>query len=195
MPEKISLDEVNELSREEFVARFGSIYEHSPWVAEAAFEERPFASLTGMHGAFARAVREAPPGRRMALIKAHPDLAGKAAMAGELTPESAREQSSAGLDRLTPEEYETFTKINREYREKFGIPMIVVVREHTKESIIAWARARLGNPEDEEIRTALGEIDKIARIRLQDTVEPDGSGGQGTRAGSPAERSVHDGDR
>lgn len=171
MPEKATLEEVNALNLEEFVARFGSVYERSPWVAEAAFKERPFADLTEMRGAFVRAVREASPERRMALIQAHPDLAGKAAMAGELTPESASEQSSAGLDRLSPEEYETFTRLNREYREKFGIPMIVAVKEHTKESIIAQAEARLGNSQDDEIRTALGEIDKIARIRLQDQVE------------------------
>lgn len=171
MPRKITLEEVNELGREEFVARFGSLYEHSPWVAETAYGERPFGSLSEMHGIFARAVKEAPPERWLSLIKAHPDLAGKAAMAGELTPESTREQSSAGLDRLAPEEYETFTRINREYREKFGIPMIVVVREHTKESIIAQAKARLDNSEEEEIETALAEIDKIARIRLQDQVE------------------------
>jgi 2-oxo-4-hydroxy-4-carboxy-5-ureidoimidazoline decarboxylase len=172
MPERIPLEEVNGLGRENFVARFGSLYEHSPWVAEAAFEERPFASLDALHAAFARAVRNAPPERQLALIKAHPDLAGKAALAGELTPESAREQSSAGLDRLSPEEFETFTRINRAYCEKFGIPMIVAVRDHTKESIIAQAETRLGNSEEKEIETALGEIDKIARIRLQDAVEP-----------------------
>jgi 2-oxo-4-hydroxy-4-carboxy-5-ureidoimidazoline decarboxylase len=171
MPEKIPFSSVNELDQKEFVARFGSLYEHSPWVAEAASAERPFDSLAGMHAALSRAVRAASPEQRMSLIKAHPDLAGKAAMAGELTPESAREQSSAGLDRLSPEEYETFTRINREYREKFGIPMIVVVREHTKESIIAQAKARLGNSEDEEIETALSEIDKIAWMRLRDRVE------------------------
>lgn len=170
MPEKIPLQEVNELDEKEFVARFGSLYERSPWVAEAASRRRPFASLPEMHAAFAKAVREATPEHRLDLIRAHPDLAGKAAMAGELTPESAREQSSAGLDRLSPEEYETFMRVNREYREKFGIPMIVAVREHTKESIIARAEARLGNARDDEIETALGEIDKISWIRLQDGV-------------------------
>lgn len=172
---KITLEEANALDREEFVRRFGSLYEHSPWVAEAASAERPFASFAEMHGAFARAVREAPPERRLALIEAHPDLAGKAAMAGDLTPESAREQSSAGLDRLSPQEYETFTRINREYRERFGIPMIVAVREHTKDSIIEQARARLEHTREEEIEIALGEIDKIARIRLHDLVAESGA--------------------
>jgi OHCU decarboxylase len=177
MPQKITLKEVNDLDREGFVARFGSLYEHSPWVAEAASEERPFGDLDEMRGAFARAVRSAPAERRMSLIKAHPDLAGKAAMAGELTRESAREQSSAGLDRLSQEEYETFTRVNREYREKFGFPMIVAVREHTRGSIIEQARARLSHSQDEEIQTALREIDKIARIRLEDLVETDDGAG------------------
>lgn len=177
MPPKITLEEVNALGHEQFVARFASIYEHSPWVAEAASGKRPFADLAEMHGAFVESVKAALPERRMSLINAHPDLAGKAAMAGELTPESAREQSSAGLDRLSPEEYETFTRLNREYREKFGIPMIVAVQEHTKESIIAQAEARLGNSEDEEIETALREIDKIAWVRLRDQVEPDDCAG------------------
>ncbi len=167
------MKKVNELDREGFVERFGGLYEHSPWVAEAAWEQRPFGSLAGMHAAFARAVQEASPGRRMALIKAHPDLAGKAAVAGALTGESAREQSSAGLDRLTPEEYEAFTRINRAYREKFGFPMIVAVRDHTKGSIISQAEARLENPRDEEIETALREIDRISQIRLYDQVEPE----------------------
>jgi OHCU decarboxylase len=109
----------------------------------------------------------------MALILAHPDLAGKAAVAGELTPESTREQASAGLDRLTPEEYEAFTRLNIGYREKFGFPMIVCVREHTKESILAQAEARMEHSREQEIEVALGEIAKIARLRLQDLVEAD----------------------
>lgn len=168
---RLTLDRVNDLGGEEFVRRFGSLYEHSPWVAEAAEKERPFGSLGEMSAAFSRAVREASPEKQVALVRAHPDLAGKAALAGELTEESAREQSSAGLDRLSPEEFETFTQVNREYREKFDIPMVVAVRDHTKESIIAQAKARLGNTREQELQTALGEIDKIARIRLADLVE------------------------
>ena len=171
MPRKITLDEVNDLDREGFVTKFGALYEHSPWVAEAVSDERPFDSFDGMHGSFTRAVREAGVERRNALIKAHPDLAGKAAMVGDLTPESAREQSSAGLDRLSPEEYESFTKLNRRYREKFGLPMIVAVREHTKDSILEDARKRLENSSEEEEDKALQEIFKIARYRLEEAVE------------------------
>ncbi|HEX2729811.1 MAG TPA: 2-oxo-4-hydroxy-4-carboxy-5-ureidoimidazoline decarboxylase, partial [Rubrobacteraceae bacterium] len=123
MPEKLRLEEINDFSEREFVARFGSLYEHSPWVAEGAYRERPFTGLSDLHDAFVRAVREAPQGRKLALIRAHPDLAGKAAMRGKLTQESTSEQSSAGLDRLSAEEYEEFTRMNREYRKKFGIPM------------------------------------------------------------------------
>ena len=173
MPEKMTLEEVNRLGREEFVSRFGSVFEGSPWVAGRAWEARPFGSLSGLHGAMVEAVSGAPKERRMALIRAHPDLAGKAAVAGELTPESTREQASAGLDRLTPEEYEAFTRLNAGYREKFGFPMIVCVREHTKESILAQAGARMENSREEEVEVALAEIAKIARLRLEDLVEAD----------------------
>jgi OHCU decarboxylase len=171
MPEKITLDEVNGMDRGGFVERFGSLYEHSPWVAGAAEQERPFGSIEEMHGAFESSVRDAPRESQVALIQAHPDLAGKAAMSGKLTAESAREQSSAGLDRLSPEEYEDFTRINREYREKFGLPMVVFVRAHTKESILKSARLRLDNSEEEEIDQALAEIAKITRFRLGEAVE------------------------
>ncbi len=171
MTAKITLKEINNLEQADFVTRFGSLYEHSPWVAEAACLERPFDSLDKMHSSFTRAVREATVERRISLIKAHPDLAGKAAMAGDLTPESNREQSSAGLDRLSPEEYESFTSLNRRYKEKFGIPMIVAVREHTKDSILDDARARLENSSEEEEDKALQEIFKIARYRLEDAIE------------------------
>ncbi len=174
MSEKATIDEVNNLPKEEFVVRFGALYERSPWVAEGAWHERPFGSRSELHGAFVRVLQEAPRELQLGLIDAHPDLAGKAAVAGELTPESTREQTSAGLDRLTPEEYEAFTEMNDAYRERFGFPMIVCVKEHTKESILQNARSRLQNSREEEVETALGEIAKIARLRLQDLVEQEG---------------------
>ncbi len=167
----MTLEEVNRLGRNEFVSRFGSVFESSPWAAEEAWRERPFGSRSELHEAFVRAVHRALRQKRMDLIRAHPDLAGKAAVAGDLTPESRGEQASAGLDRLTPEEYETFTEMNASYRERFGFPMIVCVREHTKESILQNAASRLGNSREEEVEVALGEIAKIARLRLQDLVE------------------------
>lgn len=171
MPQKMTLSEVNDLNREDFVAKFGALYEHSPWVAEGAYKEQPFENISEMRGAFVRTLESAPEKHRISLIKAHPDLAGKAAMAGELTSESTREQSSVGLDRLSPEEYETFTRLNDAYKEKFGIPMIFAVREHTKDSILKNAEARLQNSREEEVDRALKEINKIARYRLGETVE------------------------
>ena len=169
----MTVAEASDLDREEFVARLGSLYERSPWVAEGAWRERPFRTLSEMHAAFVRTVREAPFDRRLGLIRAHPDLAGKAALAGELTPESTREQSSAGLDRLSPEEYKAFTRLNDAYKERFGFPMIFAVRENTKESILAGAKARLENSKSEEVETALGEIAKIGHFRLQELVRPE----------------------
>ncbi|MBA2693680.1 MAG: 2-oxo-4-hydroxy-4-carboxy-5-ureidoimidazoline decarboxylase [Rubrobacter sp.] len=166
-----TIEEANAMSREEFVERFGGLYEHSSWIAEGAGRERPFGNLEDMRRAFERAVEGASEERKLGLIRTHPDLAGKAAVAGELTEESASEQTSAGLDRLSPEEFERFTRMNEEYRRKFEIPMVVCVREHTKESILENAEARLANSPEEEIRTALGEIHKIAGLRLGDMIE------------------------
>ena len=172
MSERATIEEVNGLDREEFVSRFGGLYEDSPWVAEAAWRERPFASFAELHDAFVRALREAHREQQLALIRAHPDLAGRAAIAGELTAESAREQTSAGLDRLTPGEYEDFHRLNSAYRARFGFPFVVCVRDHGKETILAAAAARLGHSRPEEIETALGEIARIAYLRLRDLVEP-----------------------
>jgi 2-oxo-4-hydroxy-4-carboxy-5-ureidoimidazoline decarboxylase len=174
----ITVPEANLLDREGFVRTFGSVYERSPWVAERAWGERPFEGPEELRRALWRAVDEAPRGRQLELIRAHPDLAGRAAVAGELTPESEREQSSAGLDRLSPGEYERFTSVNAAYREKFGFPMVVYVREHTKDSILAQAEARLANTREQEVETALEEIQKIAASRLQELIASEEEGGR-----------------
>jgi OHCU decarboxylase len=161
---------VNALDREAFVERFGPIFEGSPWVASAAWERRPFADAPELFGALVAVMDTAPLDRQLALIRAHPDLAGRAAIAGELTEDSRREQASAGLDQLTPEEYATFTRINAAYRERFGFPFVICVREHTKESIIESARERVRHDEDTEVRMALAEIAKIAWLRLEDAL-------------------------
>jgi OHCU decarboxylase len=161
---------INALDRAAFVDRFGPLFEWSPWVAWAAWEKRPFADATELFGALVAAMDTAPLDRQIALIRAHPDLAGRAAIAGELTDESQREQASAGLDRLTPSEYATFTRFNTAYRERFGFPFVICVREHTKESIIEAARERLLHDEDTEVRVALGEIAKIVWLRLEDAL-------------------------
>ena len=162
------MDSINELDRGAFVERYGPLFEHSPWVAEDAFSDRPFADEDELFEALRAAMYSAPRERQLALIRAHPDLAGKAAIEGTLTSSSRREQSSAGLDRLTPDEYEQFTSTNAAYRERFGFPFVVCVREHTKESILRVAAERLEHTRDEEVRVALEEIAKIARLRLED---------------------------
>jgi OHCU decarboxylase len=154
--------------REAFVARNGALFEHSPWVAEAAWEDGPFADEEALLAAMIAAVERAPRERQLALIRAHPDLAGRAAIAGALTADSAREQAAAGLDRLTPDEYDAFTRTNAAYRERHGFPFVICAREHDKTSILAAAAERLEHDTDAEIAVALAEIGKIARLRLAD---------------------------
>jgi OHCU decarboxylase len=154
-----------------FVAKFGAVFEHSPWVAREAWRRRPFGSVSALHAAFETAMRSAPLDARVALIRAHPELAGRETQEGGLTADSGREQASAGLDRLSRAEHEQLDELNRSYRERFGFPLIVCVREHTKDSILEWGRERLAHSRDEEIDTALGEIAKIARMRLKEAME------------------------
>jgi 2-oxo-4-hydroxy-4-carboxy-5-ureidoimidazoline decarboxylase len=146
------------------------VFEESPWIAREAWEARPFGSVDELHAAMVWVVEHSPRDARLELIRAHPDLAGKAAIAGALTPESTREQASAGLDRLTPAQYERITDLTAAYRERFGFPFVVCAREHTADSIIAAAARRLESDPDEEEQTALSEIAKIARLRLADKV-------------------------
>ena len=161
------------MSAEEFVKRFGGIYEHSPWVAEEA------AAIVGEHfetdvvaAVMADCVDNASAERQLELIRAHPDLAGKASIAGELTEDSGAEQASAGLDRCSPEEYRRFQVLNDRYHARFGFPFVMAVRGSSRSDILAAFEARLNNGHDEEFETALAEIHKIARMRL-DAMESD----------------------
>lgn len=150
-----------------FVNQFGGIYEHSPWVAERAAPHIDETSdLDEIASIMADCVDNASRERQLALICAHPDLAGKAQVAGELTPESTSEQASAGLDRCTAEEYERFTSLNDRYKLKFGFPFVMAVRESSRGDILAAFETRLDNDYDAEFETALVEIHKIARLRL-----------------------------
>jgi OHCU decarboxylase len=167
---RLGIDDAATLSREAFVARFGGVFEDSPWIADAAWTSRPWPSVDALHAAMVAVVDAAPHEARLALIRAHPDLAGKAAIAGALTPESTREQAAAGLDRLTPRQHADVLALTAAYRERFGFPFIVCAREHTADTIIAAARARLDHDPDAEERTALAEIAKIAALRLADLV-------------------------
>ncbi len=154
--------------RDTFMERYGPLFEHSPWVAENAWQHGPFADREALAHGLEQAMYAAPRDRQLALIRAHPDLAGRAAVEGTLTASSQREQAAAGLDRLTPDEYETFTRTNAAYRERFGFPLVVCAREHTKDSILRTAAERLDHTPEQEIDVALGEIAKIARLRLKD---------------------------
>jgi urate oxidase / 2-oxo-4-hydroxy-4-carboxy-5-ureidoimidazoline decarboxylase len=156
--------------RSSFVARYGAVFESSPWVAEAAWEQGPFATVGDLHAAMVTAVERAPAERQLELIRSHPELAGSELRVGSLTPASAAEQSGAGLDRLDPEQAARLGRATGAYREKFGFPFVVCVREHTPETIIASAEERLASTPEDERRTALGEIAKIAALRLEGTV-------------------------
>src|SRR5215204_5547376 len=159
------------MDRDEFVANFGGVFEESPWIAREAWESRPFGSVDALHAAMVWVVEHSPRAARLELIRAHPDLAGKAAIAGALTQESTREQAAAGLDRLTPAQYERITALTAAYRERFGFPFVVCAREQTPGSIIATAEQRVAAAPGAEETRALAEIAKIARLRLDDLLE------------------------
>jgi 2-oxo-4-hydroxy-4-carboxy-5-ureidoimidazoline decarboxylase len=168
--ERLSFTQLNTLDRAGFVSHVGWVYEHSAWVAERAWEHRPFTTIDGLHAAMDKVVEVATPGEKMSLIQAHPDLAGGLARQGKLTAASTSEQATAGLNELTPEDAQAITKNNRRYREKFGFPFIVCVRLNNIELIREAFKERLQNGRAQEINVALGEISKIARQRLADVV-------------------------
>lgn len=161
----MTLDEVNRLDDAAFVARYGALFEHSPWVVERAAALRPFGDV---HQGLMKAVYAASDDEQLALIRAHPELAGKAAIDRTLTDASAAEQASAGLDRLTAEEFERFHALNTAYRDRFGFPFIICVRLTDKAGILAAMQARLAHDREEEIATALIQIGDIVRLRLED---------------------------
>lgn len=169
-PKHFTLAEVNGLDHENFVRCVGPVFEHSPWIAGATWIQRPFAELAQLHQALCQTVIEAGDARQLALIRAHPDLVGRAALVGTLTRESTGEQASAGLNQLTPDEIALFQKHNAAYKEKFGFPFVICARLNKKEAILAGFERRLNNLRPQEIKTALVEIFKIAELRLQDLI-------------------------
>ncbi len=167
----MTVAELSALSQGEFVAALDGIYEHSPWVAEAAWAARPFATLDSLHAALSRAVAACGPAAQLALVRAHPQLAGRAAARGELTEASEREQGGVGLDRCSPEELARLTQLNAEYVAKFGFPFIIAVRGHSRASIIAALAQRVaGDARDAELQECLRQIDRIALLRLHDRI-------------------------
>jgi 2-oxo-4-hydroxy-4-carboxy-5-ureidoimidazoline decarboxylase len=168
----MTLAEVNALSAEDFVSTFGGVAEHSAWVAGRAVAARPFASLDALVVAFQSAILGAGEDEQTALLRAHPDLAGKAALAGRLTPESTREQAGAGLGSLSEEEFARFTELNDAYRARFGIPFILAVTGATKTQILEAFENRVGGTVAEERLTALAQVLRIVRFRLVAGVRP-----------------------
>jgi len=167
----IRIDEIDQSEPTRFVELLGAIFEHSPWVAELVYPKRPFASRGELHQIMTAAVRRAPEVQRMALLCQHPELAGREADAGTLTDDSKREQAGAGLNQCTSDELVTIKKLNREYRAKFGFPFIIAVTGLDKFQIIAAMRSRLDNAAELEFDTAIGEVEKIARIRIDALID------------------------
>ena len=157
-------------SREDFVARFGGVFEHSPFIAERAYDAgtiiEPLSAAT-VHAAMAAVFRTASHEERLGVLNAHPDLAGRLAISGGLTEDSRKEQAGAGLDRLSAEEHARFTELNTAYVEKFGFPFIIAVKGLNKQDILHAFEHRIGNSIEQEFETAALQVEKIARLRLE----------------------------
>lgn len=171
MSATIGMKELNGMAPDDFVRVLGGIFEHSPWVAEGVVQQRPFRDVGALHRAMTQCIKEAGHEAQMRLICAHPELAGKAAVRGELTAESTSEQAGAGLDNCSPEEFATLTALNQGYREKFGFPFILAVRGYDRAGIIEQFQRRLGLAPDAEMAESLTQIYKIGRLRLESLIQ------------------------
>lgn len=157
---------INGLDRAAFVERFGAIFEKSPWVAEKAWDARPFSSIDDLHQKMVAVVKHANIDQQLALLRSHPDLAGKEAQAGAMTTSSVSEQASAGLNTLSKDEMDRLANYNAEYKKKFGFPFMIAVRNHTKEGIFALFKQRLSNDTVSEFGNDLQQVYTITRLRL-----------------------------
>ena len=158
------------MGKADFVTRFGGVFEHSPWIAERAFDQGLPADgdhAAALHGALCSVFRAASDSERLGVLRAHPDLAGRLALAGGVSDDSTREQASAGLDSLTQKELARFTKLNGAYQQKFGFPFIMAVKGRSKGEILAAFETRIENDSETEFWTACGEVERIALLRLQ----------------------------
>ena len=165
-----TITQLNAMPEPEFVKVLCGIYEHSPWFAQAAAQQRPFSDTAELAAALRRAVDDAGREAQLKLVRAHPELAGKAAVRGELTAESTREQAGAGLDQCTPEEFQRLQNLNASYNQKFGFPFILAVRGYDRHGIIDAFARRLDNAPDVELQTCINQIHRIAQFRLNDLV-------------------------
>lgn len=167
----ITIQDVNEFSRKEFVAQLGWIFENTPWVADQVWELRPFPSVQFLHRAMVKLVEKSTMEEKLALIQAHPDLGTKM----KLSTSSKIEQQQAGFDQLSPKEYKRFVALNNKYVKKFGFPFVLAVRAHNKDSIYDAMKRRVKNKEAQEFETAMEEIYKISFFRLKEIVTNEGS--------------------
>ena len=165
-----SLNELNTADEAAFLATLGHLFEHSPWVVKETWPHRPFRDLDRLHAELCATMRGAPREKQLALIRAHPDLAGRLAQQRQLTAESSREQACTGLDRLSNHALAEFTRLNEAYQARFGFPFVICARLNASDAILAAMRARIDHSPDDEFAAALGEIEKIARLRLIDAV-------------------------
>lgn len=166
----MTLTEANQFSQNDFVKIFGGVFEHSPWIAEEGWKFRPFSSGAELHQKLCEIVAQSSEEKKLALLNAHPDLVGKIALEGKLTQASTQEQAGAGLSQLSTEEIQLFQNNNRAYRKKFGFPFIICARLNKKEAILNGFKNRLQNSREQEMKTALEEIYKIAEFRLRDLI-------------------------
>lgn len=168
-PAPLTLDAINTLDAGAFAAAFGKVYEHSPWIAQRAFGLRPtggFRSLAALHASLVATVSAATPEEQLALLRAHPELAGAEAAAGTLTADSTREQGAAGLSAMTAGDLARLRVLNARYRECFGFPFIITARNNTQAAIFGSLEARLHNTPEMELRNSLAQVGEIARLRL-----------------------------
>lgn len=167
---KLTLDELNQLSCEEFTRKLGAVFEHSPWVAERVAAQRPFTDISELHKAMVAVIDASGEAEKMQLICAHPELGSKLSVRGGLTAESSQEQAGAGLSQCSPEEFAILTDLNRRYGEKFGFPFILAVRGHNRQSIISEFTRRIESSFEKEFAENLYQIYRIGLFRLQDLV-------------------------
>ena len=167
----MKLSELNGLPPARFIATLRGVFEHSPWIAATACERRPFSSIDALHAAMVEIMESAPADAQLALLRAHPELASKAAIRGELSNESNREQAGAGLTCCSPAEFSRLHALNRAYDAKFGFPFIIAVKGLDRGEIIGRCAERLERDRASEFATALGEVARIARHRLEALLE------------------------
>ena len=163
----MTVADLNEMERDQFVGSIGWVFEHSPWVAERAYGARPFASIDALHAAMDSEMRRATTDEQLALLRAHPDLGARARMSGA----STAEQEGAGLDRLSPVQFETLQRLNSEYRDAFGFPFLYAVKGSTKYDILMALERRLQEAPEQEFREALRQVYRIAEFRLREAVK------------------------